>query len=114
MNSKNLVQIEEQIKKYKKNYIGSRYEDAHLSKINFPNQDQNNVKKFMEKPKNFLVFLGSPGMGKTYFCAAMIEWAFSMFGQSGFRYFHEKELLYKLRNYWSRFWGLFRCFKTYD
>ena len=98
MNTKNLTPFEESVRKYKKNNMGSRYEHAELSKINFPGQDQLNIKKFMDNPKNFLIFLGSAGMGKTYFCAAMVEWAFKMFGQAEFRYFHEKDLLYRLRN----------------
>lgn len=49
----------------------------------------------MKDPKNFLVFIGSPGCGKTYFCAALIDWAFRTFNSR--RYHKEEELLRKLR-----------------
>jgi len=49
----------------------------------------------MDAPKNFLVFCGNPGLGKTYLCAAMIPWALTTF--NSFRYWHEDELLKRLR-----------------
>lgn len=49
----------------------------------------------MEKPKHFLVYCGSPGIGKTYFCASLIEWALSSF--KSFRYWNESELFKKVR-----------------
>lgn len=51
--------------------------------------------KFLEKKKNFLVFCGNPGIGKTYFCAAFVEWAIRKF--SSFRYWHEDKLLQRVR-----------------
>jgi DNA replication protein DnaC len=50
----------------------------------------------MDKPKNFLVYCGSPGIGKTYLCAALTGWAFDKFGQN-WRYWKENDLLKKLR-----------------
>lgn len=50
---------------------------------------------FMKNPKNILVFLGSPGCGKTYCCAAMIEWIFTNYRT--FRKHRELDLLSKLR-----------------
>lgn len=52
---------------------------------------------FLTTPRNFLVFLGNPGVGKTYFCAAMTEWLYQNIGYGRFRYFHEKDLLFRLR-----------------
>lgn len=51
--------------------------------------------KFMKEPKNFLVFLGAPGIGKTYFCAALTEWAMSNF--TSFRHFNENKFFEKVR-----------------
>lgn len=49
----------------------------------------------MKKKKNFLLYLGNPGAGKTHLCAALFEWALRNF--SSFRYFTEKELQEYLR-----------------
>lgn len=49
----------------------------------------------MEKPVNFLVYLGNPGCGKTFMCSAMTEWAMSTF--QWFKYYNERELLSKIR-----------------
>jgi len=49
----------------------------------------------MKNPKNMLVFIGSPGIGKTYFCAALTEWALTQFQNR--RYHKEEKLLRELR-----------------
>lgn len=49
----------------------------------------------MKNPEGFLVFLGTPGTGKTYLCACLIEWAKRYF--CSFRYYHEEKLLGRLR-----------------
>jgi len=50
----------------------------------------------MKKKKNFLVFCGNPGIGKTYFCASLIEFALKEFDT--FRYWNEGKLLQKIRD----------------
>lgn len=53
------------------------------------------VVEWLKKRKNFLVYLGSPGIGKTYFCAALIPW---IHGKVNFySYFNEREILSHLR-----------------
>ena len=42
-----------------------------------------------------LLYHGSPGIGKTYFCSAIAEWALQNF--DSIRYHHEKNLLARLR-----------------
>lgn len=49
----------------------------------------------MTNKKNFLVYLGSPGIGKTYLCAAFTEWALMKF--NSFRYWNESELFTRVR-----------------
>jgi len=51
----------------------------------------------MKNPKDFLVYCGSPGIGKTFLCAALTEWAFNKFGND-WRYWKENDLLKKLRD----------------
>lgn len=51
--------------------------------------------KYLSSPRNMLIYHGSPGIGKTYFCAALIQWACERF--NCFRYHTDKELLSRLR-----------------
>lgn len=51
----------------------------------------------MNKPTNFLVYCGSPGIGKTYLCAALTEWAMQNFNYE-WRYWTENALLKHLRD----------------
>lgn len=50
----------------------------------------------MKDKKNMLVFCSNPGIGKTYLCAAMAEWAVDNF--NFVRYHKESDLLSKLRS----------------
>lgn len=59
--------------------------------------------EFMKKSKNFLVYHGSPGIGKTYFCAALVEWY--LFEFNSHRYHLEKDLLARLRSVISEDYG---------
>lgn len=49
----------------------------------------------MKNPQNILIYHGTPGIGKTYLCAALTEWCFSKF--NSFKYLKEEDLLKKLR-----------------
>jgi DNA replication protein DnaC len=74
---------------------GERYVGSTLSKIRAPEWAQLKIQKFIENPKNFLVYFGDPGIGKTYLCSALIEWAVTRF--NNFRYWNEGELLKRVR-----------------
>ena len=50
---------------------------------------------WMKNPKNMLVFLSTPGVGKTCFCSAMTEWMIRTFDT--YRYHKEETLLEDLR-----------------
>lgn len=50
----------------------------------------------MKNPKNMCVYIGSPGCGKTFICAALTEWSFVKFGTR--RYHKEESILRTLRN----------------
>lgn len=54
------------------------------------------ISSFVEKPKNMLVYHGSPGIGKTYLLAALTEWAFIRFRSR--RYHREEGVLRRLRD----------------
>lgn len=57
----------------------------------------------MNNPKNFLIYCGNPGVGKTFFCAALFEWALTTF--KSFRYWNESELLKKVRSSMEEYKG---------
>lgn len=51
--------------------LDGKFKDAHLSKIQFNEQNSEKLLNWVNTPKNFLVLMGIPGVGKTYFCAAL-------------------------------------------
>ena len=88
---------------HQRTIFGARYEGASLSKIRLPVAAQEILIKFLNKPTNFLIFCGSPGIGKTYFCAALIPFAIQTF--KSFRYWNESELLKRVRSSMDEFKG---------
>lgn len=50
---------------------GARYSAAHLSKLDLPMSHMDQLSKWAHDPQNLLVIIGNPGVGKTYFCAAL-------------------------------------------
>lgn len=87
----------DEIRRLQRELIGKRYEGASLSGCSFGNggDDAKNVLDWMKSGKNFLVVMGPPGVGKTYFCSALIEWIAKK--HSFFRYWHEKDFFTRLR-----------------
>jgi DNA replication protein DnaC len=63
------------------------YKNAHLSKIDLNEETAKILSGFLEKPKGFLLYLGSPGCGKTYFCAALMNYL----AEKKKRYFYNTE-----------------------
>jgi len=91
-------EFEEKIRAFKRQFLGSRYENACISKIgkNLNEECQIALKKYMEKKKNFLLFLGNAGIGKTYITAALVDWGFRCFDSR--RFFHERDLQSEVRS----------------
>lgn len=58
-------------------------------------KEADKLNKYIKNPKHMLIYHGSPGCGKTYFCASLIEWALEKFNH--FRYYSERDILSKLR-----------------
>lgn len=46
-----------------------------------------------------LIFIGSPGIGKTMFCACVLDWCYGKFPTM--RYWNEREIMQKLRDFIS-------------
>ena len=53
--------------------LGKRFENASLAKWHASKQDQLKVSAWVKCPENFLVSIGTPGTGKTFLCAALIN-----------------------------------------
>jgi len=87
--------IEKDVKDFIVKNYGERYVDATLSKSELPAYAQEIILQYMENPKNMLIFLSTPGLGKTYTLAAMTDWAFHKFPSR--RYHREGDLLKRLR-----------------
>jgi len=75
--------------------FGERYVGVSISQIRAPEWAQIKINEFMKKKKNFLIYCGTPGIGKTFLCAALIDWAMKNF--HSFRYWKEIDLLKKVR-----------------
>lgn len=87
--------MEKTISERQELYFGRRYVGASMAKVTFNEYIDKKIVEYMDKPRNFLVFLGNPGIGKTYFLAALVPWALSKF--NCFRYYKEADLLKRLR-----------------
>ncbi len=87
---------EKRVKESQRVLFGERYIGVSLSNLRAPKRAQETIVAFMNKKKNFLVYCGGPGIGKTYLCAALLEWGITSF--NSFRYWHESDLLKKVRS----------------
>lgn len=54
------------------------------------------IAEFMNRKKDFLVYHGNHGIGKTFLCSALLEWALLNF--SSFRYWKEADLNKRVRD----------------
>lgn len=88
------------------------FDKAHLSKLILDNENCNKVCKWWENKKDFLVFLGLPGTGKTYLVSALIhEWK-QQYPSIPFRYFSCSEFFSRLRHTISQNWDYEKEIKT--
>lgn len=92
------------------------YEDAHLSKIELPDDVLEKIITWWKKPVGILFFAGNPGCGKTYLIAAMIH-AIEESKKFPFRYFSERDFYSHLRacidKNWDYEWEIQRLCETY-
>lgn len=64
-----------------------RYKDAHLSKLDFEDGINEKIADWIKKDKDMLVFLGTVGIGKSYFLSAYIHHLIEK--KQSFRFFTE-------------------------
>lgn len=53
------------------------------------------ITEWLKNKKGFLIYFGAPGIGKTYFCSAVIPWIHGKV--SSYRYWNESQLLSSVR-----------------
>ena len=87
---------EARFRKRQRDSIGSRFVGASLATIKMKPEDAKKVATFLDEKKNFLVYCGSPGIGKTYLCSALFEFAEIHFQH--YRYWSENDLLKRVRD----------------
>jgi len=95
--AKELAEAKElRIRELQRDLVGVRYAGATLASVNLPKSTGTEIAKWLDKGEYFLVFLGAPGIGKTYFCAALLAWKFGKY--RSVRYWNERDLFSRLRN----------------
>jgi len=87
--------LEQAVESYQERSIGPDFKGASPSLLQGPAECMEKLNKYMRSPRGFLVYIGCPGIGKTYFCSTLVEWAFKNF--STFRYHREIDVLRRLR-----------------
>lgn len=74
-----------------------RYGDARLSNVRLTPEHAEKLAKWLKEAKNFFVFLGNPGIGKTYTCAAIYYYMKPKV--NSIRYYSERDLLQRIRSH---------------
>jgi DNA replication protein DnaC len=78
-----------------RDYFKNDYWEASLSKLILPEDITKIIFEWIKQPKDFLIFCGNPGVGKTYLCAAIVRDL--LIAKLNFRYFSEINFLSHLR-----------------
>ena len=76
-------------------FFGQRFVGASLCKTSLPDGADLKTLEWIKNPKNFLVLIGPPGTGKTYFCSAILAEMVGKF--NSIRAHDERSLLTRIR-----------------
>ncbi len=82
------------IEKLQSQLFGARFSGATFAKFRFPPEIYDQANEWLKVPKKFMVMTGPPGVGKTYFCSALIAVGVRF---PSFRAWNERDLLQKIR-----------------
>lgn len=80
----------------------SEYRNACLANLNLDDAKMQQFSNWVSKPHDMLLYLGSPGCGKTYFCAALVNYLNDAKKQNMFLF--ERDFLHGLRECISKGW----------
>lgn len=81
--------------KFEQYNFGKEYDNAHLSKVQLPEENTEMILNWKESDTGVFLFSGNPGVGKTYLAASLVK-AWLEAGEIP-RYMHEKTLFSHLR-----------------
>ena len=87
------------------------YKNSCLSRVDLPCEIIEKVSDWSKNPKGMLVFLGNPGVGKTYLIAAFIHLLLET-KNFHFRYLHERDLYARMRDCVEKGWNYERDIET--
>lgn len=76
--------------------FGIEYKNADLSKVLQPKSIIEKIELWWKSKQGFLIFCGNPGVGKTYFCAALCRNLLEK--NRHFRYMTEREFFKRMRD----------------
>jgi len=91
-----MLRHEQRVEDFQRRNFEERYVRSTLSGLEIPIWVGQKISNYMKNQKNMLVYHGSPGIGKTKFCAALVDWMMSNFNTV--RYHKEGKLLGTLRS----------------
>ena len=87
--------------------FGIRYQDACMAKLMFSKENHIKIDRWLhtEPKEKYLLFVhGTPGTGKTYFVAAMINFINDLNQKVIYRYYTDYELIAHLKNVMKEGW----------
>ena len=79
----------------KERIFPTRFQNATLSSISWSESKIKKLSQWLANPKGMLILTGPPGTGKTYACAAIVDWIHGKFNT--YRYHEESHIFKKLR-----------------
>lgn len=90
--------------------FASRFQSAHLSKLDLPDFVAQKIIQWNKNPKGILTLVGNPGIGKTYLCAAIIN---DRIEKKNFdnRYFRESNFYAEVKKVWALGWDSYEEIK---
>src|SRR6185295_12791440 len=79
-----------------------RFKNAHLAKFDSADWVLEKINNYVKNPIGFLMFFGNPGIGKTYFCYAYINYLYEQ--KKMFRFYNERDYFSALKDEMKKDW----------
>jgi len=100
---------DEYVQRLQSKLFGEPYRGASLAKFKcdaFEKGTDVKILNWLNKKSGFLMFLGGPGIGKTYLCAAILDWIYEEnYPKFSVRYRDESQFFGELKDGMSKGWS---------